>query len=502
VSQRDNSNDWIVPTSWALIMTLLMGRALVDVSWPFVDLYNNFYKATAFSWRETLTSAFGGGVEYRPLLIIGMKLVHQLVGLRAWFYKTLVLLQFAALLIGLVWIFLARTGGPDKIRPTIGSRAIAACIALATVVGLHTSRVLFMFAPLNAHSFGVLLLLAGIVLALGSPEPPSGVGGPRSRLNEWAFLPLTLVALLLLESGALIVAVTLVLWRMKAPGVSGRALTATLIAAAVYLVVRVGLGAPVATSTYTETGLGFGDVSAQQLGEIFANAPWLLWLYNVVASLFTVAASEPRAGRFLFVEAILHGHIPLWMYVHVVTSVVTTGVIVWALATSRISTARDRCIAAAGVTVVVLGSALGFLYTRDRIALSAGIGYAMLVYVAVVAVLEGRPELKGRPKGRPLPERLPARGAGLAIARVCVAVMAAGWLIRTGEAYFQLRDAAWENHQEWTTRYEELGGLTRPQTDVLTLLRSAAVAKTPDDPRRDPAWSYVLFEREFERIPE
>jgi hypothetical protein len=47
-----------------------------------------------------------------------------------------------------------------------------------------------MFAPLNAHSFGVLLLLAGIVLALS----------PRSRVNEWAFLPLVLVALLLLES--------------------------------------------------------------------------------------------------------------------------------------------------------------------------------------------------------------------------------------------------------------------------------------------------------------
>jgi hypothetical protein len=63
-------------------------------------------------------------------------------------------------------------------------------------------------------------------------------------------------------------------------------------------------------------------------------------------------------------------------------------------------------------------------------------------------------------------------------------------------------DAAWENHQEWTTRYEELGGLTRPQTDVLMLLRTAAVAQTPADPRRDPAWSYTLFEREFERIPE
>ena len=90
------------------------------------------------------------------------------------------------------------------------------------------------------------------------------------------------------------------------------------------------------------------------------------------------------------------------MYIHVVTSVMTTGVIVYAFATSRISAARDRYIAAAGLTLVILGSALGFLYTRDRIALSAGIGYAMLVYVAIAAVLEGRPE------GRPLQATRPA----------------------------------------------------------------------------------------------
>jgi hypothetical protein len=62
-----------------------------------------------------------------------------------------------------------------------------------------------------------------------------------------------------------------------------------------------------------------------------------------------------------------------------------------------------------------------------------------------------------------------------------------------------MRDAAWENYQEWTTRYEELGGFTRPQTDILTMLRRSALEVAPEDPRRDPRWTYVLFEREFER---
>jgi len=480
VSQRASSRFWIVPTVWALVVTTLVGTGLARLSWPFVDLYNNFYRATSMSWRATLGYALGGGVEYRPLLIIGMKVAHQLAGLRAWFYKSLVLLQFAAILAALLWIF----------QPLTRKRAAAACVALACLAGLHTSRVLFMFVPLNAHSLGVLLLLAGLILALA----------PASRINEWLFLPLTLVALLLLESGGLIVAVTLVLWRMRAPGATGRAVTATLAAAAVYLAVRFGLGAQVAASTYTETGLGFADVSAARLVEIFGHAPWLLWIYNVAASVLTIAASEPRAGKYVFIEAILHGNVPLWMVIHVLSSVMTTAVVVYALATSRIVFARDRQIAAAGLTIVILGSALGFLYTRDRIALSAGVGYAMLVYVAIAAVLEGRPlpdlSVKGRPEGRPLP----IHGVVLRlVAPVCVSLIAIGWLLRTGEAYLQLRDAAWENYQEWTARYEELGGLTRPQTDVLEMLRRDALARLPDDPRNDPAWTYHLFEREFER---
>ena len=92
----------------------------------------------------------------------------------------------------------------------------------------------------------------------------------------------------------------------------------------------------------------------------------------------------------------------------------------------------------------------------------------------------------------------PVQRAALA---ATVTLIATGWLIRTGEAYFQLRDTAWEHRQEWTTRYEQMGGSV-PQTDLLLMLRSRALSPTPDDPRRDPSWTYVLFEREFERASE
>ena len=80
---------------------------------------------------------------------------------------------------------------------------------------------------------------------------------------------------------------------------------------------------------------------------------------------------------------------------------------------------------------------------------------------------------------------------------LCRRRIAAAWIVRSAETYFQLRDAAWDSHLEWTDRYAELGGAAQPQTGILLALRTAALSSTPDDPRRDPAWTYTLFERRF-----
>jgi hypothetical protein len=52
-----------------------------------------------------------------------------------------------------------------------------------------------------------------------------------------------------------------------------------------------------------------------------------------------------------------------------------------------------------------------------------------------------------------------------------------------------------------TTRFEELGGTSQPQTDLLMLLRNEALARVSGGPRNDPASTHLLFEREFERTP-
>src|SRR6185436_9841923 len=156
---------------------------------------------------------------------------------------------------------------------------------------------------------------------------------------------------------------------------------------------------------------------------LFAHAPWLFWGYNVAATLMTVLASEPRVGRFQFIEGLLRGNVQPWLWLHVLSSVATTCAVGIVLLCMRTLTQRDRLIAAFGTILILGGSLLGFLYTRDRIGLPGGIGYAMLVYVAASAVLE---------RQAPRPQRVAAS--------LVVAILGACWLIRVGETYVTIRD--------------------------------------------------------------
>ena len=454
---------WL-PTAWALVWIIVCGLAFFTIPWPYVDVVNVLRDATSWSWQDSIRNAFSRDVEYRPLFTLGVKAAYQIVGLRLWLYQALVLLQFAAALALLIWLF----------RPMSVRRAIASCVALSCIVGLHSTRILFGFWPLNHHSGGLVLLLLAAALALD----------PRTRPRDWICFPLTVVALLLLESGLIIAPLVAILWWVEAPGVGLRGVLSAAAGVAVYLVIRLGFGTVGdSLGIYTSSGLGFSDVNPETLRNIFEHAPWLFWSYNVVATFLTVLASEPRAGVYRFVGSLLRGETPLWQWIQVGSSLLTTALIAVALFVSKPTSTRDRLLLVVGVTLIVFGSALGFLYTRDRIALSAGVGYAMLLYVMVARLLEDDD------RGRPEWQRRLAYGA--------IAMIGVAWIVRSAETFFQLRDSAWDFHLEWTDRYAELGGTTQSQTELLQTLRSAALQSTPVDPRRDPSWTYALFERRF-----
>jgi len=454
---------WI-PVAWAAACVLLLGVAFFAVSWPYVDVHNNLREASRWDWRQYARFAFSSGIEYRPLLTLAIKAGYELVGLRLWVYQLLVLAQFGAALALLLWLF----------QPIGSRRGIAAALALACIVGLHTSRIFFLFVPVNAYSASLLLLLLALALVLD----------PRARPFDWVLFPVTFIALFLLESSLLIIPVVVALWWRRAPGVSGRGVTAMLAALVLYLGLRFTFGGPASVaSSYVGSGLGFSEATPESLRNTFEHAPWLFWTYNVIASVLTVIASEPRAGVYQFIASLLEGKTALWQWLHVASSLLTTGVIAVALYAYRPLSDRDRLLCLAGCVLIVFGSGLGFLYTRDRIALSAGIGYGLLLYAALTTTLDGSAVTAGWKR---------------VVVTTAVVAMALAWNVRVAEAYAQLRDVAWDYHSEWTERYADLGG-AQPQTELLKGLRADALRSVPSDPRQDPAWTFALFERRYSR---
>ena len=451
----------LLPCAWALAATGVLGIAFSTVPWPLGDVYTNLQRAVSLSWGETFTAAFERGVEYRPLLTILTKVAYEMAGLQLWVYRLFVLLQLVAVLVALVLL----------LRPTGTRRVLAACLAVTCVLGLHSSRSLFLFVPINQYTLGLLLLLLAAILALDT----------RARALAWLFFPMTVAALFLLESGVLMLPLVAVLYFMRAPGAGRGALAGTAAGVAVYAAIRLSLTSePLPSVGYAESGLGFADVDRERLREIFAHAPWLFWSYNVVATFLSVVLAEPNAGKYRFIESLLHGNTPDWMWFRVALTVATTAVAVAAVRGAPAG--RDARLAAIGLVLLVCGSGLGYLYTRERIALSAGFGYAILLYCGTVFLLE-------RPYAH-----LWRKAAVWAV----VTALGCGWLLRNVEMYLHLRDTAWEFHVEWTVRYETLLG-SRPETELLHQLREAALARPPDDPTRDPAWSYSVFEREYAR---
>jgi hypothetical protein len=445
---------------------MVFGIAFSTIAWSLGDTYSHLARPALASWPQAVADAFTSGREYRPLFDLAIKASYESVGTWLPFYQALVLILFAALLILVAWA--CRAVGPR--------RALAACVAISCVAALHTSRILFGFWPLNHYAAVMACIVLTVALALH----------PAARRFDWLFGVLALIAMLGLELGALIVPLSIVLWWCGAPGIGRRGVVGVAAGAAVYVAIRLTFAEYSGESLYADTGFIFQTVDAASLRARFGDSPWLLWIYNVGSTFLTIVASEPREGVFSFVESLLADDMESWRWFHVGLSSLTTILIAGGLVRGRPWKERDRLLVVAGGALLLCGSALGFLYTRDRIGPAGGIGYALLLYVACSSWLES--PAATAPRWR-------------ATVTAAIALVAAGWVIRSGETFFQLRDLAWDYRTEWTERFEELGA-RQEQTALLEQLRAAALAETPADPRRDPAWTYVLFERRFRRSPD
>ena len=451
-------------TTWIWAGLLFVG-IVVQFSyhvWEFLDTPYEFYLAKTLDIKGMVIHGFTADVYYRPLFPMAVDLLYGIVGANLTVFKITTVIQFAGVLSCLVALFRVRTR----------YQALAACLALSCFVGLHTSHVMWGFFPLSFHSLTLLGLLTAAVLCMST----------RRSWYPACYFALCLVVPLGLETGLLLPPMLLSLWWAGAPGVQRRDIAWGLGGVALYVAVRTtfsGIGADVPW-IYPESGLGFGQIEPDGFSDAFGQAPYLFWVYNVMANLMTVLFSEPRDGTFEFVHSLIEGNTPPWRWIHLTTSLVTTSAGIVVLMRRRLE-GRQHLLLVLGCILLLSSSLLGFLYARDRVALVTGAGYAVLVFLMASLLVESS-------NGR--------RAGSLAL----VVVLLTGWTWRSAEAMFMVRDRAFEAYADWMQRDDDDRRRSVPDPVLLAALHAASIASPPPDPRCTPEWTKRYFQRRLSNL--
>ena len=197
--------------------------------------------------------------------------------------------------------------------------------------------------------------------------------------------------------------------------------------------------------------------------------------------------SEPRAGRFVAVDAWLHDALVPRLVLNVATSLATTGAIAFASvrAWKRRPLDDDGRLIVVFLAVLVANAAISYPYTKDEIMIPAGAFYALAAYAAIRSLL---------------PSWSPSPHAMRAAAMACVLFAASvGWTVRAAGVPYHLRAQAFKQRGDWA----ELPGDWRrtgqwpsspAEQAIVERLRAEALTASVPNPRFEPRWLKFLLE--------
>ncbi len=382
------------------------------------------------SYRGLVEDSLTGDGSLRPLQWMQQKALFQLAPGGAYWdtFKAFHALQLVVLIALFVRLLRVRTAADLTALP----------LALAALLGMHTFNVTMREAyPVNHFMTILVCCLAVANLALARP----------AWWRDAAAVVIFAYALLTLETGLLVwvcmVAVYLARWR----GLSWRALAGATAVLVAYLVVRflvldVGARGLAAMSS----GYGFSVRGTGDLENLFGDAPWKFYLYNIVSSVLTVLFSEPRAGVFQFMSFIARGDVPPWSMVNVTVSVIGTTIIAVHIVRRMLAVRRGAELEHTDgllLFLAVLGgnAVISYPYTKDVIVSPAGMFYAAALFVAVRSLLE--------------PARVRTLGVAVALI-VPLLIVSTGWTLRAAGLVASMRATAFVNRGDWAVADEYL----------------------------------------------
>ena len=459
------------PRTAAYGFTLLVALAIAcDLLWMPIQVSDSLGEILDAQRSPSVWASFtenlGTEAYLRPLRIAQIKALFDVAqGAHYW----LVYRGFHALLLIAAVLLFTRT-----LRVSTAADFAAAAFALVVLIGLNTFRGTVQEAfPIN--HFLEILLLCLLTLNLA-----------RSRGGFWIDVvgALTfIVAALTLESGLLVWVVAASAWAVGWRGISARGLAMLTTLLLGYLYVRfVYLSTGVPAMTERSSGYMLELLDPVEIARRFGAHPLWFNTYNIMASTSSVLFSEPRSGVFEAVRGWLDGRPLVRFVVPVATSVVTTGLIVWA-STRRVARWRELDDTARFflVFVAVLGASatLSFAYTKDEIMSTAGAFYALAAFGAMREALRTTAGMR--------------RTAGRTFA-LLLCILSVGWTVRSAGVHYILRSQAFKHQADWVA----LPGL-RKNTDewpsdpveerLILRLRADAVGLVLPNTRIDhPGW--------------
>jgi hypothetical protein len=383
----------------------------------------------------------------------------------------------AALVIALFALFVVVA----KVR---GRRDWAAfAFALLVLSGHHTFRGNVWEAyPINHYLEVAVCCLAAFALAQRH-EP--------AWWSDALAAGLFLAAALTLESGLLVWVVLVAAWLTGLRGVSWRGIAlVTALLAGYFYIRQVLLDTGMPGLDERAMGFGFGRLERDEVVERFADRPYVLYAYNVAASISSVVLSDPRSGTFEVARRLAGGVVTPAVLVSVISSLAATGLLVWYSARrvrEWIARRFDETDALVLVfaAVVIANAVVSYGYTKDEVMSTAGAFYAVAVYGAARAALSQAAGIR-------------SLVAGCALAILLCAASAA-WAVRAAGVHYFMVYAAYYARDEWVEVDTWLRGQrAEPSSDegraLVRTLRNAALDRPVVHPYFLPRWADRWFD--------
>jgi hypothetical protein len=410
----------------ALVVGAAIAYLLAHVPFGVGDTLGDILQTQGDSARDLLATFSAAGFM-RPFMWLTMKLVVTFAGGHYFLaFRSVHILMVILLLLSVVRLT----------RVESALTFALAILTIAAVIGIHPFHEAVHETAMDIKLIVVVVCFGVVLLSTSTPR----------RWKDIAAVTLIAYAMLANEIGLLAWVCVATAYLAGFRGVSRGAVVASTVVLAGYFYARFVLF-HVGTPGLLERSSGFG-LSVREPSELvatFGGNPLPFYAYNVLASAMSILLSEPRSGVFVFVRDWLDGTPGFGLIVNVVSSGLSTMVIVWFAIHRRRDwlkgelTYEDRIFLIAAA-VVAGNAAISFPYVKDVTMVPAAAFYPLAMFVALRQLIAGV-----------MNQRLRAWRA-LAM-YVLVAAISAGWTIRAGSFYVDMRRTAYKAQSDWVAVY-------------------------------------------------